>query len=180
MEQWEQLKRVGNIFEKICDIENIYTAIRNAARGKKHRKTVAYVLDNQEKAARLIQEMLVNKTYKPKPYSVEKCGGLAEVVLYENIAQMTRENEAGEAEKYFAYDEFRITIPYRENLDTEIKANRAAWLKVAKDIEENTAEKLSLEEQVKKFAAENAALKADSELMGTALEEVIAVVAGGE
>lgn len=62
------MKRVGNIFEKICDIENIYTAIRNAARGKKHRKTVAYVLDNQEKAARLIQEMLVNKTYKPKPY----------------------------------------------------------------------------------------------------------------
>ncbi len=62
------MKRVGNIFEKICDIENIHTAIRNAARGKKHRKTVAYVLDNQEKAARLIQEMLVNKTYKPKPY----------------------------------------------------------------------------------------------------------------
>ncbi len=62
------MKRVGNIFEKICDIENIYTAIRNAARGKKHRRTVAYVLDNQEKAARLIQEMLVNKTYKPKPY----------------------------------------------------------------------------------------------------------------
>ena len=62
------MKRVGNIFEKICDIENIYTAIRNAARGKKHRKTVAYVLNNQEKAASLIQEMLVNKTYKPKPY----------------------------------------------------------------------------------------------------------------
>ena len=124
--------------------------------------------------------MKAESTIKPKSYSVEKCGGLAEVVLYENIAQMTRENEAGEAEKYFAYDEFRITIPYRENLAAEIKANRAAWLEVAKDIEENAAEKLSLEEQVKKLAAENAALKADSELMGAALEEVIAAVAGGE
>lgn len=124
--------------------------------------------------------MKAESTIKPKSYSVEKCGGLAEVVLYENIAQMTRENEAGEAEKYFAYDEFRITIPYRENLAAEIKANRAAWLETAKDIEENAAEKLSLEEQVKKLAAENAALKADSELMGAALEEVIAAVAGGE
>lgn len=124
--------------------------------------------------------MKAESTIKPKSYSVEKCGGLAEVVLYENIVQMTRENEAGEAEKYFAYDEFRITIPYRENLGAEIKANRAAWLETAKDIEENAAEKLSLEEQVKKLAAENAALKADSELMGAALEEVIAAVAGGE
>ena len=101
--------------------------------------------------------MKAESTIKPKSYSVEKCGGLAEVVLYENIVQMTR-----------------------ENLAAEIKANRAAWLETAKDIEENAAEKLSLEEQVKKLAAENAALKADSELMGAALEEVIAAVAGGE
>lgn len=124
--------------------------------------------------------MKAESTVKPKSYSIEKCGGLAEVVLYENIVQMTRENETGKTEKYFAYDEFRITIPYRENLTAEIKSNRAAWLETAKNIEENTAEKLSLEEQVKKLAAENATLKADSELMGAALEEVIAVVVGGE
>lgn len=124
--------------------------------------------------------MKAESTIKPKSYSIEKCASLAEVVLYENIIQLTRENEAGEAEKYFAYDEFRITIPYRENLAAEIKTNRAAWLEAAKDIEENTVEKLSLEKQVKKLAAENAALKADSELMGAALEEVIAAVVGGE
>ena len=74
--------------------------------------------------------MKAESTIKPKSYSVQKCGGLAEVVLYENIVQMTRENEAGEAEKYFAYDEFRITIPYRENL-----AAKGAELKIGADLE---------------------------------------------
>ena len=62
----------------------------------------------------------------------------------------------------------------------KVKENLKIYIQAAKDIEENAAEKLSLEEQVKKLAAENAALKADSELMGAALEEVIAAVAGGE
>ena len=64
----EPMKRAGNLFEKICDIDNIHEAIINAARGKKSRRTVAYVLENQDKAAGLIRDMLINKTYKPKPY----------------------------------------------------------------------------------------------------------------
>ena len=42
----EPMKRAGNLFEKICDIDNIHEAIINAARGKKSRRTVAYVLEN--------------------------------------------------------------------------------------------------------------------------------------
>lgn len=88
--------------------------------------------------------MRAESTIKPKSYSVEKCGGLAEVALYENIIQMTRENEAGEAEKYFAYDEFRITIPYRENLAAEIKTNRAAWLEAAKALKKTQSKSFHL------------------------------------
>lgn len=124
--------------------------------------------------------MKAESTIKPKSYSVEQCGGIAEVVLYENIEQTTRKNENGENEKYFAYDEYRISIPFRENLSAEIAANRNAWLEAAIDAEKNIAEQFTLEERIAQLIKDNEALKNDNEIMGAALEEVIAVVVGGE
>jgi len=62
------MKRVGFLFQQIVDIENIRRAIRNAARGKKSRRTVANVLEHEEQAAEQIRELLTSKKYKPKPY----------------------------------------------------------------------------------------------------------------
>lgn len=115
--------------------------------------------------------MKTESTIKPKSYSVEQCGELAEVVLYENTEQQTRENEDGEIEKYFTYDEYRLTVPYREKLSAEIESSREAWLEAAKRGEAAEV-KLTPEERIARLTAEN-------EIMGAALEEVINIVMGG-
>ena len=50
------MKRVGFIFEKIIDKDNILWAIDNSARGKRKRKNVQRVLENAEKCAGEIQK----------------------------------------------------------------------------------------------------------------------------
>ncbi len=65
------MKRVGFIFEKIIDKDNILWAIDNSARGKRKRKNVQRVLENAEKCAEEIQEMLSKKTYQPAEYFEE-------------------------------------------------------------------------------------------------------------
>lgn len=118
--------------------------------------------------------MQASSTINPGSYSVENCGGTAEVVLYENIRKQTRaDHETQEASTYYTYDEHRINVPFRENLYRDVKENREVWLAAAVAAEKATAEKQTLEEKV-------ASLEADSEIMGAALEEVIAVITGGE
>lgn len=118
--------------------------------------------------------MQAESTIKPKSYYVENCGGTAEVVLYENIKKNTRTDpETEETSTYYTYDEHRINVPYRENLSQEVKDNRMAWLSAAIAAENAPTEKKTLEEKV-------ALLEADNEIIGAALEEVIAVIAGGE
>lgn len=62
------MKRIGYIYDKICDKENIREAIKNASRGKKDKRIVRYVLNNVEKCVDEVHEMLTNKTYTPSPY----------------------------------------------------------------------------------------------------------------
>lgn len=62
------MKRVGYIYEKVCDLGNIKQAIVNSSRGKRNQKRVKAVITNSDKHARRIQELLQNKTYKPAPY----------------------------------------------------------------------------------------------------------------
>ena len=66
------MKRVGFIFERIVDKDNILRAIDNSSRGKKKRRNVRRVLDNADKCAAEIQEMLMGKTYQPAKYWEEK------------------------------------------------------------------------------------------------------------
>lgn len=61
-------KRIGNLFNKMCEIENIKIAIFDSARGKKKRKSVKKVLENVDNYAYKIQQMLLNKSYKPSSY----------------------------------------------------------------------------------------------------------------
>lgn len=65
VKELDRLKRIGFIYEKICDIENIKLAIMKSSLGKRDERRVKVVLDDLEKHARIIQRMLVNKTYKP-------------------------------------------------------------------------------------------------------------------
>lgn len=62
------MKRIGNIYNKIIEKDNIKTAIINASRGKKDRKSVKRIIENIDSYTLEIQKMLVNKTYIPSPY----------------------------------------------------------------------------------------------------------------
>ena len=59
------MKRVGYIYEKIYDIENIKHAMFKASLGKRKQIRVKKVLENADYYALKIQHMLINKTYTP-------------------------------------------------------------------------------------------------------------------
>lgn len=83
--------------------------------------------------------MKSESTIRPKSYSVENCGGIAEVVLCENIKKQTHiDPETEETSIFYTYDEYRMNVPYRDNLLKEIRTNRAAWLAAAIKEEEKT------------------------------------------
>lgn len=60
------MKRVGNLYDKVCDIENCRQAIRNASRTK--RKKCQKYLDNIEEYACILSDLLRKKEYSPAPY----------------------------------------------------------------------------------------------------------------
>ena len=62
------MKRIGNIWSKIIDIENIKEAHRNAKRDKSFYKEVKMVDENLDYYAEQIHLMLKNKTYKVSRY----------------------------------------------------------------------------------------------------------------
>ena len=51
------MKRYGNFYDKICDIDNIKLAILKASKGKKDRIYVKRILDNVDYYALEIREM---------------------------------------------------------------------------------------------------------------------------
>lgn len=65
------MKRHGNLFEKIVDIENIKLAHRQARRGKSFYTEVKMVDSNIEKYAYEIQQSLTNKTFSTSEYEIE-------------------------------------------------------------------------------------------------------------
>lgn len=65
------MKRYGNLWDKICDIENIKLAHKKASRGKKYYACVKKVNADLDTYLGKIQEMLKNKSYKVSPYKRE-------------------------------------------------------------------------------------------------------------
>ena len=51
------MKRIGNLYEKIYDIENLRKAHRNARKGKSYYKDVKMVNANEDYYLKQIQEM---------------------------------------------------------------------------------------------------------------------------
>lgn len=65
------MKRVGHLYERICDLDNIATAISRASQGKRNRPFVKRVTNAAHEHAQVIQDMLANKSYIPSPYAVK-------------------------------------------------------------------------------------------------------------
>ena len=66
------MKRFGNLYEKIYDIENIRLAHKNARKGKKHYSEVKRVDANPEYYFNRIQKMLKDKTFENSKYHIFK------------------------------------------------------------------------------------------------------------
>lgn len=66
------MKRVGYVFEKVIEIDNIKKAIVNASKRKTNRRNVQKVLNNIDFYAKQIQTMLINDTYVPCKYIEQK------------------------------------------------------------------------------------------------------------
>lgn len=64
------MKRYGNIYPKIYDIENLRSAHKNAKKDKKFYREVVMVDSNEDYYLNLIHHMLKNKTYKVSEYKI--------------------------------------------------------------------------------------------------------------
>ena len=64
------MKRHGDIFYKICAMENLREAHRNARKDKLFYKEVKMVDQDPDKYLKEIQEMLLNDTYEVSEYTV--------------------------------------------------------------------------------------------------------------
>lgn len=62
------MKRVGHLYEKICDKETIRIAILKASKGKRKRKDVQRVLSNIPYYVDEIHEMLTTESFTPSEY----------------------------------------------------------------------------------------------------------------
>lgn len=61
------MKRVGFLYDKICDVDNIKLAIRNASKGKRKRGYVYRILINIDHYAEEISNLLKTKRFIPSP-----------------------------------------------------------------------------------------------------------------
>ena len=62
------MKRVGNLYSKICEKSNIQKAINKASLRKKNRENVKKIIENQIFYIEKLNKILNNKEYKPNPY----------------------------------------------------------------------------------------------------------------
>ena len=64
------MKRIGFLYSKIYNKENIRLAIKNAQKGKLFYQEVKDINKNTEKYVDILHDMLKNKTYKTSEYEV--------------------------------------------------------------------------------------------------------------
>lgn len=65
---YAKTKRVGYLYEKICDLNNIKKAIWKASEKKRHQRNIRKILKNIKDYAKKIQTMLLKQNYHPSPY----------------------------------------------------------------------------------------------------------------
>lgn len=66
------MKRIGNLYQSICSIDNLRLADEKARKGKTWQYGVRVHDQNREANIQLLHEMLVNKTYQTSEYTVFK------------------------------------------------------------------------------------------------------------
>lgn len=65
------MKRKGNLYPIVCDIETIHQAIMRASKGKRRRRDVQKVLANKDKYAKYLHEILSEERFIPTDYDRE-------------------------------------------------------------------------------------------------------------
>ena len=71
--------------------------------------------------------MKAESTVRPNlSFEIEQNADMATVIFYENIEEKQEEDQI----KY-TYDEYRIDIPYRPNIEESINKNIQAWIQKA-------------------------------------------------
>ena len=87
--------------------------------------------------------MKAESTVRPNsPFEIEQNADMATVIFYQNIEEKQEEDQI----KYI-YDEYRIDIPYRPNLEESINKNIQAWLQKAIE-KENEPKPISDKEKI--------------------------------
>ena len=77
------MKRVGNLFEQMCSIENIRAAHAAARKGKRHYREVKQVEAAPDKHFEKLRAMLIAGEYKTAPYvpMTKRCSGKTREIL---------------------------------------------------------------------------------------------------
>lgn len=65
------MKRVGYIYDKILDLDNLKVAIMKSSLGKRDQGRVKRIIEDIDSYALKIQTMLKNKTYVPSEYTIK-------------------------------------------------------------------------------------------------------------
>ena len=91
--------------------------------------------------------MKAESTVRPSlPFEIEQNADMATVIFYENIEEKQEEKQEEDQIKYI-YDEYRIDIPYRPNLEESINKNIQAWIHKAIE-KENEPKPISDKEKI--------------------------------
>lgn len=72
MEPIKYTKRIGHLFEKVTDLDNIKLAIKNASKRKTNRASVRRILEDTDGYALKIQKMLIDETFVPHGYTIRE------------------------------------------------------------------------------------------------------------
>lgn len=65
------MKRTGHLWERIVAHDNLRVAMQKASRGKRHRASVARILDNADYYVAALHELLVTGAFRTAPYNVK-------------------------------------------------------------------------------------------------------------
>lgn len=63
------MKRISNLYQNIYSLENLQLADQKASRGKSTQPGVVFHNQNKEANILILQQMLINKTYRTSPYT---------------------------------------------------------------------------------------------------------------
>ena len=79
----QQMKRIGNLYEKICDIENLYLADEKASKGKSMMHGVIRHRRNRDENLGKLKELLQNGNFKTSEYKTFKIFDPKEREIYQ-------------------------------------------------------------------------------------------------